>query len=322
MRALVPQRDDIRLAMLGMVEGNGHPYSWSAIFNGYDRDAMAKCPYPTIPEYLGAEDPATLQIEGARVTHIWTDDPADAEKVSVASKVPNVVGRAEDVIGRVDAVIIATDKGHEHVARTRPFVEAGLPVFVDKPLVDNEPDLQTFHAWVKAGKAILSSSAMRYGREFVEARERLGEVGEPRYLSMSTAKSWEHYGIHALEGLYPVLGPGFVSARNTGTVDRNIVHLKHGRLVDVVLIAIKDMYGGFGRLSVMGTKGAFEVAFGDTFYAFKAQLQAFVDYLRTGERPVPWSETVELMKIIIAGIRSREERGREVLLEEISEGAG
>ncbi|MDD3926903.1 MAG: hypothetical protein PHT33_09620 [bacterium] len=29
---------DIRLAMLGMVDGNGHPYSWSAIFNGYDRE--------------------------------------------------------------------------------------------------------------------------------------------------------------------------------------------------------------------------------------------------------------------------------------------
>ena len=33
--------DSIRLAMLGMVDGNGHPYLWSAIFNGYDPDEMA-----------------------------------------------------------------------------------------------------------------------------------------------------------------------------------------------------------------------------------------------------------------------------------------
>ena len=32
----------IRIAMLGMVEGNGHPYSWSAIFNGYDPEKMAE----------------------------------------------------------------------------------------------------------------------------------------------------------------------------------------------------------------------------------------------------------------------------------------
>ena len=44
---------------------------------------------------------------------------------------------------------------------------------------------------------------------------------------------------------------------------------------------------------------------------------AYVQYLRTGERPFPWSETVELMKIVIAGIRSRDEGGREVLLSEL-----
>ena len=27
---------NIRLGMIGMNDGNGHPYSWSAICNGYD----------------------------------------------------------------------------------------------------------------------------------------------------------------------------------------------------------------------------------------------------------------------------------------------
>ena len=35
-----------------MSEGNGHPYSWSAIFNGYNRDEMKNCIFPVIPEYL------------------------------------------------------------------------------------------------------------------------------------------------------------------------------------------------------------------------------------------------------------------------------
>ena len=38
------QDQEIRLAMLGMVDGNGHPYSWSAIFNGYDPEDMASAP--------------------------------------------------------------------------------------------------------------------------------------------------------------------------------------------------------------------------------------------------------------------------------------
>ena len=135
--------------------------------------------------------------------------------------------------------------------------------------------------------------------------------------SITTPKSWERYGIHAAEGLYPILGPGFLTVRNTGSLDRNIVHCKHRCGADVVFIAIKDMYGGFCRLSVMGTKSSMDAVATDTFSAFKGQLVAFINFLRTGNRPFPWSETLELMKIIIAGVRSRQESGRMVRLEEI-----
>jgi hypothetical protein len=39
--------------------------------------------------------------------------------------------------------------------------------------------------------------------------------------------------------------------------------------------------------------------------------------LRTGQRPYPLSETVELMTVIIAGLRSRERGGSTVQVEEI-----
>lgn len=311
--------DTIKLAMLGMVDGNGHPYSWSAIFNGYEPEEMSKCPFAGIPIYLDKEPKETLRIPGALVTHIWTDDPADARHVAKASLIPNVVDRPEDVIGHVDAVIVATDKGHEHVERVRPFVEAGLPVFVDKPMADNEQDLRTFVKWVDDGGRIMSSSCMRYTKEFAPYRASTHDLGALRYASITTAKSWERYGIHALEGVYPILGPGFISARNTGDPSRNIVHLKHSSGVDVVVVATDDMYGGFGVLTLCGTAGHAQVAFSDTFYSFKAQLRTFIDYLRTGERAFPFSETVELCKLVIAGIRSREEGGREVFLSEISE---
>lgn len=309
----------VRLAMLGMVDGNGHPYSWSAIFNNYDRDAMASCPFPAIPTYLGKEPTENFGINGATVTHVWTDDPADAPKVAKASLIPNVVARPEDVIGHVDAVIVATDKGHEHMERCRPFVEAGLPIFVDKPLVDNEADLRTFVRWVAAGKPIMSSSCMRYAREFLRYRRSTRKLGVLRFASITTPKSWERYGIHALEGIYPILGPGFVSVRNTGTADRNVVHLKHRCGADVVVVASSDMYGAFGCLELCGTTGHASAAFGDTFHAFKAQLVAFIEFLRTGHRPFPFDETVELMKLVIAGIRSREENGREIAIDEIRE---
>ena len=312
-----PQR--IRLAMLGMVAGNGHPYSWSAIINGrYDAAVMAECGYPVIPHYLGAQPPKALGIDGVEVTHVWCDDPSDARKVAAACYIPNVVEAPEDVIGEVDAVVIATDIGSEHVDRARPFIEAGIPMFIDKPLCDTAVDLKQFMTWQEEGRAFLSSSCMRYAREFTELQERMTGVGDARLITITMAKSWERYGIHALEAVYPMLeAGGYTSVTHSGDERSNLMHLSHASGVDTVLAVIDDLYGAFGHVQVYGTAGADAAKFEDTFTAFKAQLEAFIGYLRTGQPPFPFSETVEQMKIIIAGLQSRAQDGRTIMLDEI-----
>jgi len=316
---LIPDPNKIRLAMLGMVDGNGHPYSWSAIVNGrYDADAMAECGYPVIPQYLGAAPKGALGIPGVEVTHVWCDDPEDGPRVAKASCIANVVERAEDVIGQVDAVVVATDRGYEHVERCRPFIEAGLPIFIDKPMTDNAPDLRQFMTWHEAGKPFMSTSAMRYSKEFRALDERLAETGDLRLITVSMAKSWERYGIHALEAVYPMLSAGgYTSVSHRGNEEANFIHLTHECGVAIHLNVINDLYGAFGHVHAFGTKGAVEAKFSDTFHAFKAQLEGFVTYLRTGESPVPFSETVEQMKVIIAGIESRKRGGSVVRLDEI-----
>lgn len=316
---LVNDPDHIRLAMLGMVDGNGHPYSWSAIVNGsYDADAIVEGGYQGIVDYLSVQQPEALGIPGAQVTHVWCDDRADAERVARAASVEHVVDRAEDVIGAVDAVIVATDIGSEHVERARPFVEAGLPVFVDKPLTDRADHLQQFMAWQREGRAILSTSAMRYSKPFIELGQRVSEVGQPRLVHGTMLKTWERYGIHILEAVWHLLPPGgWQWVRHSGDAHANIMHLHHEVGVEVVLSVIKDMVGGYGVVDVYGTEGHLTARHNDTFDAFKAQLVAFVDYLRTGRSPVEFAETVEQMKIVIAGLRSREQGGARVSLSEI-----
>ena len=310
-------KDTIKLAMLGMVEGNGHPYSWSAIINGYDKAEMEKCPYAAIPQYLGAQPDKNLGIQGAKVTHIWTDDIEDAKKVAKASLIDNVVANPEDVIGEVDAVIIPTDKGHEHVDRAKPFIEAGLPVFIDKPMVDNVEDLRTMIKWHESGARILSSSSMRYSKEYIPYYNNTYELGEIRFAAITMIKKWETYGIHALEGIYPVFGPGFISARNVGKKDSNIVHLTHKCGADIIVSVVYDMYGSSNIMQLFGTKDNVCIKSRDTFYAFKRQMESFIDYLKTGQRPFEFSQTIELMKIVIAGIMSKEQGGKEIYLADI-----
>lgn len=306
---------ELKIAMLGMVDGNGHPYSWSAMINGYNKEAMEDCGFPVIPRYLEKEPEENFGIPQVRVTHIWTDNPEDAKKVAVASKIENIVEKPEDVIGKVDAVIIATDKGDEHIWRAKPFIEAGLPVFIDKPMADNIEDLKTIISWVKQGHRIMSSSSLRYTKEYEPYMKKSSELGKVRYINMTMAKSWERYGIHALEPVYCITGPGYVSVQNTGGINNNIVHLVHSDGTDVNLAVIYD--SAASDLKIVGTKESICIPNRDSFYSFKKQLEVFVEYVRSGKRPYPFDETIELMEIIIAGIRSRNEGGRKVMLDEI-----
>ena len=311
---------EFKIAMLGMVDGNGHPFSWSAMFNGYNKEAMEDCGYPVIPRYLEKQPPHTFGVRGARVTHVWCDNPEDSKRVADAALIPNILEKPEDAIGKVDAVIVATDKGWEHVWRARPFVEAGIPVFVDKPLADNVEDLKTFIKWVKEGRMILSSSSLRYMKEYIPYQTSTYELGDLRYINMTMPKSWERYGIHAAEPVFTITGPGYLSVQNTGGINNNILHLTHERGIDVNIASIYD--SAASPIKIVGTKGSVTVPTSDSYFSFHKQLEVFVEYLETGVRPYPFEETVELMMVIIAGIRSREEGGRKVMISEIRKELG
>jgi len=310
----------LRLAMLGMIPGNGHPFSWSSIINSYDPAAMAQCPYPGITKYMSAHAPATVGVAGAKVTHVWTDNPAEAPLVAATALIPHVVAKPEDVIGHVDAVFISTDDGYEHVRRARLFVEAGLPIFVDKPLAISLADLATFISWEKSGARILSSSGMRYAPEidsYLPGETGAAGLGALRWISSTGAKAWENYGIHALEPVFRILGPGFTSVRLETAPGLEVAHLTHRSGTQVTLPMIYDGGATFGTIHLCGTVGQTTIRCVDTYTTFRRQLVAYIDFLRTGKSAYPFRDTVELMAVIIGGLRSRAAASRRVELAEI-----
>ena len=170
--------------------------------------AISRVPSPLVKS---KQPQNTLGIENAEVTHVWTDNPEDAKHVAEVAEIENIVSDPKDVIGEVDAVLVATDIGSEHVARCQPFIDADVPIFIDKPLCDNLSDLEIFQKWIDEGKNFISSSAMRYCKEYEPYHQSTHELGDLRYVNVTMAKSWEKYGIHALETVYPIVGPGFES---------------------------------------------------------------------------------------------------------------
>lgn len=95
------------------------------------------------------------------------------------------------------------------------------------------------------------------------------------------------------------------------------MHITHRCGVKLTIGALHDAYGSFGAVHLYGTKGDLPLKLTDTYHAFRGQLVAFIDMLRTGARPLPFEETVELMAVIIAGIRSREQQGVAISLADV-----
>ena len=103
-----------RLGILGMSEGNGHPYSWSAIINGYDSKFISKCGFPSIPEYLSKQNFPTDFIQNAEVSHLWTQDKEVSRSIANSCFIKTIVKNPEEMIGKVDGVLLARDDAQNH----------------------------------------------------------------------------------------------------------------------------------------------------------------------------------------------------------------
>lgn len=306
----------MRWAMIGRSPGNGHPYSWSAICNGYNPVEMHKlCEFKTIPAYLDAAPRDEFGVGDVRVTHIWMPDRREAEFCARCSLIANVVRQPEDVIGEVDAVVIATDAGETHWEAAQPFLRAGLPVFLDKPLCLTIEDLERFQRVRDRGSRVSSCSSARFAREFIAAA-RDGQWGTIRSVHVTVPHRWETYGIHGVESLIHFLGTRARKVATLGAQDRSITAIEYA---DGGVGTVTCAEGGYPGLwlEIDGSASNAQVAWKDSFTSFRDTLRAFWRYVTSGEESFPFSETVDLMRIIARGLESREAGGACLAIEAV-----
>ena len=301
------------VGIIGVSEGNGHPFSYSSIINGYSPEGLAASGWPGIYEYVRRRHPSEFGIFDWSVTHAWTQDPATTRKLCAAARIPNSVEDYRDFIGKVDAVIVARDDYENHLEMSRSFLEAGLPVFIDKPLSLEPSELRFFAKYLESGQ-LMSCSGMRYARELDVPRATLADFGRIQLIRGTIVLSWEKYGVHLLEAIF-----GMNVAR-TGSVQMiasehscAIVRLEDGTVIQ--LDALGDSAPIF-QIQICGTKKTATYDITDNFSMFRRMLWEFFHSIRTGKPAIPTGRTLEIMKTLIAGRLSLKEK-REVALSEL-----
>lgn len=289
----------IRAGIIGYSDGNGHPFSFSAIVNGYDEEKFAAAGWPVIHAYLQQQPPERFGIGQARITHAWTQDARLTRTLCGACRIEHACAEPREMIGQVDAVIVARDDWETHAALAAPFLEAGLAVFVDKPLSLDSGELARFEPYLRAG-TLMSCSGLRYAAELDSLRvpREQWEIGRPRLIEATVLNGIERYGIHLIEA---VAGLDAAWSRATRVTRLEVPH-------EAWLIALADgtplilnCLGAVGKtfhLSLFGERGHRHLDLHDNFSAFRRTLEQFFRMVETRVPPIDPDETLRIMTLI------------------------
>lgn len=306
--------DPLKLGMVGINEGNGHPFSFSAIINGYDKEGMRDSGWDVIYSYLEARSASEFGFDNVSVTHAWTQDPEQTKKLARASRIPNTVVDIDDMLDEVDGVIIARDDYETHYPLAKNFLEKGKFVFIDKPLSLDIAELRFFRKYLDDGQ-LMSCAGGRYAQELDLIRANIESFGEMKLVRGTVINGMEKYGVHMLDGIFGVTG---FQVKSVSCFDA-----KHASMMiknmDESLIYI-DALGSSAKtlqFDFWSDQQRFHAEANDNFSMFRRLLADFIAMIRTQRPIIDPDLVINTMRVLIAANLSRKEN-REVQIDEIA----
>lgn len=221
-----------------------------------------------------------------------------------------MVDSPEALLAMVDAVIIASDDGRRHYETGRMAIERGLPTFIDKPMTCSLSEAVALVELADANDVPLcSASSLRYAPELVEITDG-GAIGEivgadaltPSPSNCEGVPGMFYYGMHGVEILYTLMGPGCESVYCAET---EFGALAAGIWQDGRLGSVRGYVrgaGGFGFRAI-GEDDARQQIVG-TRFIYRELLKRVIAMFATGERPIDPRETLEIIAFIEAAVES------------------
>jgi predicted dehydrogenase len=287
----------------------------------------------------GARNPEdAARFAGVKVVAAYPQGSKDIE--SSTKRVPEytekvkalgveIVDSIDELLKRVDAVVLESNDGRVHLEQVKPVFAAGKPVFIDKPIAASLADtIRILNDAKKANVPMFCSSSLRFGKTTQAVRN--GSIGKvksaetfsPAHLE-ATHPDLYWYGVHGCEALFTVMGTGCKSVKRgvtedgkiqvTGTWEggrTGIFREENGQAGSVYGTANRKGYGG----KAIGETGESLIGSYDGYDVLLAEI---VKMFQTGVVPVSAEETLELYAFMEAADESKRRGGAEVTLKEV-----
>ena len=271
---------------------------------------------------------AASEFKGYKVVAAYPNGSKDIE--SSVKRIPGyidqvkklgveIVGSIEELLKKVDVVLLETNDGRPHLEQAMLVLKAGKPMFIDKPVAASLKDvIAIYDAAKKYNVPIFSSSSLRYMQTVQEVVSgKVGAVlGADTYSPATIEKThpdffW--YGIHGVEILFSVMGVGCKQVSRVHTNDTDIVVgiWNDGRVGTFrgTRTGTHD-YGG----TVYGQKGDMSLG---PFKGYDDLLVQIIEFFKTGKAPVSAEETLQIYAFMEAADESKRTNGAQITLDSV-----
>jgi len=290
---------------------NSHAMAFSKIINLNDPET-GKPRYPDV-----------------RVTGIYGPDPDSPKKIMDEAGVDFIAREPEEFFGQVDAMCITCRKGSLHYKYALPFVEKGMPVFVDKPFTSDPDEAERLiGAAKKSGSRLCGGSSARLVTDVETIRRIIRRLIEKKEfitasLNYAADPSSEYdgfyfYAPHLTEIALEVFGK---DVKSLVTFEKNNSRISIWRYAgfDITLNFTKDTHESGALIFAKNCNIFREIDVGhhtDIYTAYALEVEHLVHMIRTGEMPRSYEDLILHVKMIRA-IEESVKTGKEISCEGI-----
>lgn len=190
-----------------------------------------------------------------RVTGLYGDDAEKTARVAREERIPCIAEKPEDLLGRVDAVMVVSRDGGAHARYALPFLRAGIPVWVDKPLTLRYSDALLLAGEAgRSGTLLTGGSTVRFSGDVLAlsrsfARMRAEGTALSAAFNFPADLHSEYggvcfYGSHAAEILVAVFGGDVCSVKTDVHCGRLVALVKYPEFtVTINFVDVPQYYG-------------------------------------------------------------------------------
>ncbi|MCW4457369.1 Gfo/Idh/MocA family protein [Microbacterium sp. MPKO10] len=268
-----------------------------------------------IIRYLNVKQPEHVPV---RITALVGGDEDQTRELARLGSIDTVVARSAELIGGVDALIITSRDGAVHRSDAVPFLEAGIPVWVDKPLAASVADAEEIIAAAqRGGTVVTSSSALRWVPDTDAVVAQVASIGDLQAVTVTGPADADSpysgiffYGIHAADvaqRLVPGPPQDIECVRSRDSVI--VRHRTSDILVTLELVRPDEIGRVPFRATAVGSHGVVstDIRLGEDYV--QPGVDAFADMLATGQQPIPSEQLIAPITLLeqVRSMLSREQ---------------